>query len=334
MYKLKRVALHITEKCSHDCPCCYYRKDRSFPCGDDPDRDFPLCTLKAIVDELGRNDVEEVYLLGGDPAEHPQILELAEYANGKHLVLRAISNTHAYKCDPLQLAKCLAICESTIHGHTKGIHDRFCRSEGAYERALTGLARYHDLGCTTGITVNVMPSNADHLYAIVHNILKEYGEILAYVNVQRIVPLGRAKVNNEYYLNQKHMLVALSQIERIEADFGCEIQCEDAFPLCLIPKKYWRFVHRCEWGYQKLSINGDGSVSRCGADPRYNLGNVLEMSLAEIWRGALSLKEFRRKQFLPAKCQQCPNLDICGGGCVLGCWSDQEFSADYLLADS
>lgn len=333
MCKLKYVALHITRNCSHDCPYCYYRGRPSPLFSGDDDLDFPFDTLVRIIDECGINEVSELYLLGGDPAEHPRILDLAKHAHALGIIVTSVSNTHDYKCDSDQLPKYVSICESTIHGIDAKSHDEFCGVRGAYHKALSRLKMFHDLGCTTGITVNVMPANVKMLYSMVKNILDEYGTILQYVNVQRIAPHGRAGVEDGYYLMREHLIVALSQIDRIASELGMDIQCEDAFPLCLIPQKYWRFIHRCEWGYEKLSINGDGNVSRCGADPRYNLGNVLNTPLREIWNESPLLKEFRKKEFLIGKCQRCPNLKACGGGCMLGTWSGREFGTDYLLSE-
>ena len=334
MYKLKYVALHITKNCSHDCSYCYYREEKLPSFNDNRIYDYPINKLTAIIDELGANNVQEVYILGGDPAEHPQFFDIVKYAHEKGLVVTSVSNTHNYKCDPLQLSKYLSICESTIHGSTKDIHDAVCGVQGAYNNALSKMKMYHGLGCTTGITVNIMPANANTLYAIVSNILNIYGDILQYVNIQRIAPHGRADINDNYYLRREHLIITFSQIEKIATEFGIEIQCEDAFPLCLIPQMYWKYVHRCEWGYEKLSINGDGKVSRCGADPRFNLGNVLETPLNKIWQESPLLNEFRRKEFLIDKCRKCPNIKICSGGCMLGTWTGGEFGTDYLLSDS
>jgi len=333
MEKLKYVALHITKNCSHDCSYCYYREIRLSSYVDKAENDFPLNTLLGIIDELGNNDVEEVYLLGGDPAEHPRFFDIVKYAHGKGLKVTSVSNTHDYQCDPHELSKYLSICESTIHGESNANHDDFCGITGAYDKALTNLRLYHDYGCTTGITINVMPENSSLLYSFVENINRNYGDIVEYINIQRIAPHGRANKNDDYYLRREQVLNALSQIDKISSDLGIEIQCEDAFPLCILPKNYWKYVHKCEWGFEKLSINGDGNVSRCGADPRYNLGNILELTLEKIWKDSPLLNEFRRKEFLNEKCHKCTNLSICGGGCMLGAWSGGEFGTDYLLAE-
>lgn len=333
MCKLKYVALHITDKCSHNCSFCYYRKSILEKNGaDEQDEKFSLETLKSIIDELVKNQVEEIFLLGGDPAEYIKIFELVKYANEKGLVVTSISNTHEYNCELDKIAPYIAIAETTIHGGAKKMHDSVCGVKGAYDKVLNNLKKLKELGCSTGITINLMPLNIHEIYDIVKNIIEDFGNIIDYINMQRIVPYGRSRINDNNYLQKKDVLEALKQIERIDREYNIELQCEDAIPLCLVSKRYWKFIHRCEWGFEKLSLNGNGSVSRCGADPRYNLGNILETPLIEIWNNSPILKEFRQKSFLPFRCQSCINLDRCGGGCVVGIWDGKEFGQDILLS--
>lgn len=334
MSKLKYVALHITEKCSHNCSFCYYRKNSLENTGiTKRNEKFSLATLKSIVNELIKNQVEEVFLLGGDPAEYLSIFELAKYASEKGLIVTSISNTHEYNCELDKIAPYITIGETTIHGGTKELHDSVCGVNGAYNKVLSNLKKLKEFGCSTGITINLMPLNIHEIYDIVKNIIDNFGNIIDYINVQRIVPYGRSGINDNNYLQKEDVLEALKQIERVDKEYNIEIQCEDAIPLCLVPERYWKFIHRCEWGFEKLSLNGNGGVSRCGADPRYNLGNILETPLAEIWNNSPILKEFRQKSFLPPECQICSNLERCGGGCVVGTWEKKEFGRDILLAN-
>lgn len=329
MDRLRFVALHLTQKCSHECAFCYYRV-RSPGVGQSHS-DWPTDKLFAILSALGAASVEEVYFIGGDPAEHPDILPIATHAKKAGLKITSISNTHQYRCDHDELARVIPIFESTIHGPSAETHDSLCGRPGAYDQVLSELRRFNELGCSTGITINMTPGNASSIYDTVDAIRTSFGDIVRYVNIQRIVPYGRAESNDPYYLSRHDVMTALSQIDALARDFRIEVQCEDAIPLCVIPKRYWGYVHRCEWGSSKLSLNGDGGVSRCGTDPRYGLGNMLDRPIMAIWEESSVLQAFRRRAFLPAKCRECRQLERCGGGCVLGCWSGQELGVDPLL---
>ena len=58
---------------------------------------YPLDELLNVVDELANEGVKEISLLGGDPATHPNIFEIVEFASSKGLIISSLSNTHNYK---------------------------------------------------------------------------------------------------------------------------------------------------------------------------------------------------------------------------------------------
>ncbi|MGV8017329.1 MAG: radical SAM protein [Ignavibacteria bacterium] len=236
MYKLKYIALHITDKCSHFCNYCYYCGTKETPLGSKIKKDFPLPKLISIIDEIAKNNVSEIFLLGGDPAEHNMFLEIIKYASGKGLVITSVSNTHEYNNNLNQVAKYVRIFDTTIHGPSPEVHDLFCGVRGAYDMVLKNLKSLKNLGCSTGITINITPTNSNHLFQSIMNIVNSYGAILDYVNVQRIAPYGRAGIDDNYYLNSTNLLNALSDIEKIHNELNIEIQCEDSFPLCIVTK--------------------------------------------------------------------------------------------------
>ncbi|MDR0381263.1 MAG: SPASM domain-containing protein, partial [Oscillospiraceae bacterium] len=83
----------------------------------------------------------------------------------------------------------------------------------------------------------------------------------------------------------------------------------------------------------KVAINPDGDLSRCGADPRFLLGNLFDTPLLDIWNNSEILQSFRQCSYLPGRCQICERLQYCGGGCPLSCEKDKDHSTDYLLSE-
>jgi radical SAM protein with 4Fe4S-binding SPASM domain len=334
MYKVKSACLHITKSCTHGCPYCYYTDSENKKDLPDDLQAFDLNTLKLIIDELSRFSVDELCFLGGDPAKYPFILELAEYAHRRNLFLTSVSNTHNYPCTINDIVKYVSVFETTIHSSEKKLHDKFCKYDGAFDCVLENLKEIQKLGAKTGITVNITPSNVHDIYDIADVVINTYGVRINYINIQRIVATGSASCKDSFSLSKGLALKALTAIEAIKNDFKIDITVEDPFPLCKIPSRYWKYMSKCAWGYDKVSINGDGNMSRCGADPRYSLGNILEKSLDDLWKHSPALKIFREKKFLPNECQKCPQLEICGGGCALGCENSENFQLDSLLREA
>lgn len=328
-YSVDLVALHITNVCSHRCPFCYAApKDNIKPVHP------PIQQLETVVDALAAAYVKSITLLGGDPVSYPSVVELAEYICQHGITVSIMSNTLRFpNSSDEEAAKHISAFEATIHHYLPQKHDEFCRSTGAYNNVVNKLRRFSELGRKTGIAINVMPTTANIIYDIVEQIVVKYNVPLNYIVVQRIIPFGRASNSSEFTMMHQNVEEALTGINRVHEELGLEIMVEDPFPLCVIPERYKKYMQKCEWGYTKASVDASGNLSRCGADPRYRLGNILEQPLLEIWNNSDVLKSFRSKKYLPGRCQVCPDLESCGGGCPLSCEIEKDHSIDYLYSE-
>ena len=75
--KLKQAILHITYACTHHCPMCYANASSN---GDHP----AVEQLYRVVDKLVSFGINDITLVGGDPALYPNILELVQYIKTKN----------------------------------------------------------------------------------------------------------------------------------------------------------------------------------------------------------------------------------------------------------
>lgn len=58
-----------------------------------------------------------------------------------------------------------------------------------------------------------------------------------------------------------------------------------------------------------------------------SLGNILEQEWKTIWNHPLALK-IRNREYNETKCKDCPQLQICGGGCPL-----EQQKKDFICTD-
>ena len=168
---------------------------------------------------------------------------------------------------------------------------------------------------------------------MVESLVEKEGLRISYIIIQRIVQFGKASGLDDYKLNKDQANVALEQIDRISADFRIKITVEDPFPLCVIDEKYHKYMNPCEWGFSKAAVNSSGELSRCGADPRCLLGNILKISINKIWEESSILHSFRSRNYLPETCRHCCRRDVCGGGCPLSCEANTDHGIDYLFEE-
>jgi len=322
------VALHLTKVCSHHCPICYYSEDAG-----PPPTHPPVDRILRVLDALADAGVAQICFLGGDPAKYPGVLQVARRVKERGIELSILSNTLSFpgRRDDLA-ARYFDALETTIHGPTADEHDAFCGRKGAYSSVVRQLQYFSSMGRRTGIALNVIPTTARRVFEVVSPLVGSHGIALDYVIVQRIIPFGRAASSSAFTLGREHVESALEGIDRVSAELGIDIFVEDPFPLCIMHRNYWRYMRPCQWGYTRAAVDSFGNVSRCGADPRYRLGNVLETPLSGIWSDSPILASFRGKQYLPGRCRVCEDLERCGGGCPLSCEIEKDHGVDYLYS--
>lgn len=327
-YKIELAALHITGVCSHKCPTCYIANDLIKP------KHPLLLDLLKIVDELAKNEIKEIVLLGGDPACYPNVIELAKYIHEKGIKISILSNTLNFPNTTIEEAsKYIDAFETTIHHYIPEKHDEFCSKEGAYNNVVNQLRKASMLNKKTGIAINVIPEISDKIYELVNRIVKIEKVNLDYIIVQRIVPFGRASKSSDFTLSRKHAEQALAGIKKVDKVLNIQISVEDPFPLCVLPENVKKYMTPCAWGYTKVAVNAQGDLSRCGADPRYRLGNIFVDNLKDIWNNSEILKSFRSREYLPGRCRICESIENCGGGCPLSCEIEKDHGIDYLFLE-
>lgn len=320
--RITQAILHITYVCTHHCPMCYANAgiESSHP---------PLEQLCLIVDRLFELGITDLTLVGGDPASYPYILPLACHIKKTGMHLTILSNTLDFSPSRESVIDYIDVYEGTIHHSIKEKHDQFCGSPGAYERLLSNLKYYSSMHKRVGIAVNMIPYNYNVIYDLIKNVIS-HDVSIDHLVLQRIIQFGRAIGSVQYELDKGMLSIIMSQVEQAETEFGLNIIFEDPLPLCSIEEKFQKYMHPCEWGITKVSVDYNGNLSRCGADVFHSFGSIFDEDVLEKWNANSSLHEFRSKTYLPQKCRNCPAFNNCGGGCPISREPDRGFSLDYL----
>lgn len=324
-HKLESLIIHLTNACANKCPYCYaYTEDKV--------KHAETENIYKLLNIISEANISNVSFLGGDPVLHPDIFNFIKYAKNLDLKVSLMSNTMEISNVKFEeLVKYVSTFEATILGQSEFEHDNFCKNRGAYKKLVNNLKKLTMLNAKIGIAINIIPNNADSIYNMIKNLVEIEKIHINYIIIQRIVPFGRAYASNEYNLTKDSANIALDCIDKIHKNFGIKITVEDPFPLCVIEKKYWKYMNPCEWGYKKAALNGNGDFSRCGADPRYLLGNIFNTPILDIWENSPILISFRKGNYLSKKCTTCKNVNLCRGGCPLSCELNMDHGMDYLF---
>lgn len=320
-YKIKQAIVHIAYSCEHHCPMCYANAGMD---KEEPSLEY-LCK---VFDRLLELKIEDITLVGGDPAIYTHIVELVAHAKKNGAMLSILSNTLEFNGRREDVLDYIDVYEGTIHHSKPEKHDSFCKVEGAYDKLTNNLKFFSDRGKSVGLALNIIPYNYDVLADLVESVI-EKGIKVDHVIMQRIIQFGRATGMANFEISDEMLDEALKQVDSLESKYGIKVIFEDPLPLCTIDKKYYKYMHPCEWGISKISVDYEGNLSRCGADVFHSFGSIFD-DVDYLWNTDENLKEFREKQYLPAKCHDCKLFCKCGGGCPISRNPEHGFTVDYL----
>jgi radical SAM protein with 4Fe4S-binding SPASM domain len=74
-------------------------------------------------------------------------------------------------------------------------------------------------------------------------------------------------------------------------------------------------VKGCSAARYNMCVEPNGDVLPCQSYFE-SLGNILHEPWESIWDSALA-NRLRNREWLPDECKNCPDVEVCGGGCPL-----------------
>lgn len=332
--ELRSIYLHITESCEHHCNFCY----ASYGLGEFGHAE--LENVKKIVSYAAEAGVRKISLVGGNPVLHPKIAEILYYiASTTEMETVLMTNTARFPNNTIEeLAPFIDAVMVTIHADNSTQHDAVTTVDGSYEELINACKEFQSYSVPIEVAYNITPYTYDQICSTLGTLQNKGIEVSRYV-LQRIAPImdrngNVLKLNKEYVPNKEQINIALSQIVTAKERYNIPIELVDPFPLCIVKKEFRQLITPCKCGLTDISINGSGDVSRCGADPNYQLGNILisqsKNPLLELWENSPILLNFRERKYLPPKCQICGDKWLCGGGCEVSCSIFSAFDRNHL----
>jgi radical SAM protein with 4Fe4S-binding SPASM domain len=283
-----------------------------------------------IIDELVKAEVFELRLFGGEPFAFPGWPKAARYAYERGMFLSFVSNGTLITPEVVETLKGYSVTDGaiSIHGPEK-FHDAITDVAGSYHLAMAGLKACLDGGLQITVITTITRDGSGMIGELIadlsgRNLIREN---LSY-GVSRLCPFGRGEQDWE---NQRiplaSYLALFPLLEDISSTYGIPTVFGDAFPECLVPKRYRSLIQGC-WqstGFGHVSSNGD--VRGC-ATSSGKYGNLLETPLERIW-GGKEIRAFRKLDWLEDGCKKCKSF--CGGGCSASRPNGLMYSPDEFL---
>ncbi|MBN2115969.1 MAG: PqqD family peptide modification chaperone [Anaerolineales bacterium] len=303
-----RMDLALTYRCNNDCAHCYNARARDFP-------ELHTENWKHILDQLWALGVPHIVFTGGEATLRNDLPELIAHAESNGQITGL--NTNARRlADEKYVQKLLDAgldhVQITVESCDEQIHDEMMRAKGAFKQTVQGLknvlaTRLYVMTNTTMLHTNV------HTIPDTLDFLAELG--VPTIGLNALIYAGQGLTVGTG-LHERELPPILEMAVRKTSEHGQRL-------IWYTPTQYCNFdptqsnlgVKGCTAALYSMCIESNGNVLPCQSY-YHSLGNLLTDSWDSIWNHELSVR-LRERRGLPAKCEGCPIVAECGGGCPL-----------------
>ena len=303
-----RMDLAVTYRCNNDCAHCYNDRPRNHP-------ELRTDQWKAVLDQLWSLGIPHIVFTGGEATLRSDLPELIAHAESNGQITGL--NTNARRLSDMRYVEQLVEAgldhvQITVESCDPEIHDGMMRARGAFPQTIQGLknalsTRLYVMTNTTMLRTNVhkIPETLDFL--------AELG--VPTIGLNALIYSGQGLTVGTG-LRESELQPVLDMAVR-------KTQEHDQRLIWYTPTQYCQFdptaqnlgVKGCTAALYSMCIESNGDVLPCQS--YYTpVGNILSDPWDSIWNHQLSTR-LRERQGLPSKCDGCPVLSQCGGGCPL-----------------
>lgn len=305
-----RVDMALTFNCQNDCVHCYVG-------GPKKTNELTTTQWMQVIDRLHQIGVFILTFTGGEPTLREDLPELLAYAQRKGLVTGLITNgrTLASKSYVEKLERSgLDFVQVTLESHKPKIHNQITGDPKSWKETIAAIKNLipTQIYTTTNTTLNKYNKD-DFLDTI--DFIKKLG--VAAFGCNSLIYSGKAKeIAKEFVLSIEDLKDILPKIQDRAAKLDLKFLWYTPTQYCkLDPIKLGLGIKSCSAAMINMCIAPNADVYPCQSYFE-SLGNILKQNWKSIWNHPTAIK-IRNREYVEPKCKECPQIQICGGGCPL-----------------
>lgn len=307
-----RMDLAVTFRCQNDCVHCYAGGPQETP-------ELTTEEWKEVINRLNKIGVFILTFTGGEPTLREDLPELLLHAQNKGMVTGLITNGRRLKnkvyVENLEKTG-LDFTQVTLESHKPEIHDKITATKESWKETVTGIKNLipTEIYATTNTTLNKY--NAPKFLETI-DFLKKVG--VAAFGCNSLIYSGKGRTNKitrEFALSLETLKEILPKIQEKASQLGLKFLWYTPTQYCrLDPVKLGLGVKSCSAARINMCVGPNGDIYPCQSYFQ-SLGNILKQDWPKIWNHPLAT-QIRKREYVMPKCKECPQLQICGGGCPL-----------------
>ncbi len=241
--------IEITNSCNMKCKHCMNWSAQNSIKG------FEKEDILKLIDDLYKNNTEEIYISGGEPLLYPYIDDVILYTSSLGIKVTLATNALEVPKHLDAIKKGVQLVSISLDGIGK-THDEFRGVPGAFDNCVKVFKLLKENGVKTRISAMVWKENVDELDEMI-SLAKSCG--VSKVNLAFLIPEGRAKTDDTIKLPIERYKEIVNNIADLRKkyktdDFDIEIRRNVALD---------RNSMDCPGGKNLIHVNVSGKVSPC-----------------------------------------------------------------------
>ena len=312
---LADLTIEVTRKCPLNCLIC------SSEGGSPYKNELTTNHLRKIISDANDLGARNICFSGGEPFEHPEIIQLCEYSKSMglnvHVYTSGNTRTKLNLLNPIDENLMIRAKNSVdmiiagLQGPTAEAHELITRVHGSFKNAISSIERA--IRQSIPVEIHFVPVRMNY------RSLPEMIELAKKLKVNRIsvlrfVPQGRGKTYNSLLsLEPTDVLSLKSILENISVSEGPQVRIGAPFRVLGLSKAH------CTAGENRATVRADGLVFPCEAlkEMPCSSNDLKTRGLREIWQESKIFTDARAFASLAKnrKCANCKKFDRCVGGC-------------------
>lgn len=312
------LTIEITKKCPLNCLMCSSNGGIPHP------NELTVYELKRIIDDAHELGTRTIIFSGGEPFEHPYLIELCEHAKcydlGVCIYTSGNVSSEDYSIKPIDESTLSYLRKISINkiifglqGPNKEVHDSITGVQGSFSNTIISIKRV--VRESTPAEIHFVPVKMN--YKTLPRMITLAKKLqVDKISVLRFVAHGRGEANNSILKLEPHeQLVLKSILREMLASKTPRVRIGTPFNVFgLLEGSY------CTVGKTRATIRADGLVFPCEAmkELQYCLDNDLhKRSLKEVWEESTIFRESRNFVSIinGSSCRNCKKFAQCKGGC-------------------